>query len=153
MPGYRVHLIGASVMYLGIIYLMQSAHLSASTLFQGFIFCLIGSLFPDIDIKSKGQKLFYILLLIILIMLAMQQKYCMFAIMSFLGIIPILVKHRGIFHHIWFLMAIACAFSLFVKSFCGWYEGIMLNNVWFFFTGALSHILLDRITTKLKQSF
>jgi hypothetical protein len=153
MPGYRAHLITGLVTYLVLVHLLKSAEPSASTLVLGLMFCLCGALFPDIDVKSKGQKLFYILLLCLLIYLMIEEKYCMFAVMSFLGIIPLLVRHRGVFHYIWFLTAMACAFSLMVKSFCGSVEQIMLNNVWFFFAGSVSHVLLDRAGTKCKQIF
>lgn len=153
MPSYRVHLIGGMVTYLGILQLIKSAQPTIAVILQGLIFCLLGALFPDIDVKSKGQKVFYVLLLVLLIYLIRQEKYCMFAVMSFLGIIPILVRHRGIFHHIWFLTAIACAGSLIVKSWCGPYEQAMLSNIWFFFAGSVSHVLLDRVVTRLKQYF
>lgn len=153
MPSYRIHLLGGLLTYLSIIQATKYANLSNHTILQGLIFCLLGSLFPDIDVKSKGQKVFYSLLLCLLIYLAMSQKYCMFAVMSFLAITPILVRHRGVFHHIWFLASIACAGSLAVKSWCGYYEQVMLTNCWFFFAGAVSHILLDRTVSKSKVFF
>src|SRR3990167_8617129 len=145
MPSYRVHLVGGFLTYVGVLQLMKSTEPTIATVMQGLVFCLLGALFPDIDVKSKGQKVFYSLLLLLLFYLIIHQKYCMFVVMSFLGIIPILVRHRGIFHHIWFLMAIKCAGSLIVKSWCGHYEQIMLSNCWFFFAGTVSHVLLDRI--------
>jgi membrane-bound metal-dependent hydrolase YbcI (DUF457 family) len=153
MPGYRLHLVGGLLTYLGILQVIKSTAPTTATILQGLIFCLIGALFPDIDVKSKGQKLFYFLLLLVLSYLVFQQKYCMFVVMSFLGIIPILVRHRGIFHHIWFLTALACAASLLIKSGCGFYEQMMLTNIWFFFAGSVSHVLLDRVVTKLKIYF
>lgn len=153
MPSYRVHLIGGFLTYVGLLQLMKSAEPATSTILQGLIFCLLGALFPDIDVKSKGQKVFYSLLFLLLFYLIMNEKYCMFVVMSFLGIIPILVRHRGIFHHIWFLMAISFGISLVVKSWCGVYEQIMLSNCWFFFAGTVSHVLLDRIFTKFKYYF
>ncbi|OGB86261.1 hypothetical protein A3J41_00455 [candidate division TM6 bacterium RIFCSPHIGHO2_12_FULL_38_8] len=153
MPSYRVHLVGGFATYAIILQLMKSAKPTIATVLQGLVFCLLGALFPDIDVKSKGQKVFYSLLFLLLLYLIMQEKYCMFVVMSFLGIIPILVRHRGIFHHIWFLMAVTCAGSLIVKSWCGHYEQIMLSNCWFFFAGTVSHVLLDRICTKFNSFF
>ncbi len=153
MPSYKVHLVGAVATYLGILQLFKNAELSIAIILQGLVFCLLGGLFPDIDVKSKGQKVFYSLLFFLLLFLLYQEKYCMFAVMSFLGIIPLLVRHRGIFHHIWFLIAVSCAGSLIVKSSCGFYENLMLSNIWFFFAGSVSHVLLDRIFTKLKIYF
>lgn len=153
MPSYRVHLVGGLLTYLGILQIFKNADLSHHTILQGLVFCLLGALFPDIDVKSKGQKVFYTMLLLLLIYLIAYQKYCMFVVLSFLGIIPILVRHRGIFHHIWFLIVITCAGSLVVKSWCGYYEQVMLTNCWFFFAGAVSHVLLDRIGSRLKRYF
>ena len=153
MPSYRVHLVGGLLTYLLIIQVTKYADLSHYTILQGLVFCLLGALFPDIDVKSKGQKVFYTLLLVLLTYLIFYQKYCMFVVMSFLGVIPILVRHRGVFHHIWFLAAISCAGSLAVKSTCGYYEQVMLTNCWFFFAGAVSHVVLDRTVSKLKVFF
>jgi len=151
MPSYRVHLVGGLVTYLIILQMMKQSEPSLMTILFGLLFCLLGALFPDIDVKSKGQKVFYSLLLGVLIMLLYKQQYCLFAVMSLLGIIPILVKHRGIFHHIWFLLSISFLATLAVKSWCGLYERIMINNCWFFFAGALSHVVLDRVISRLKR--
>jgi hypothetical protein len=151
MPSYRVHLVGGFLTYVGILHCMQSAEPTIATILQGLVFCLLGSLFPDIDVKSKGQKVFYILFFCLLAYLMYQEKYCMFMVVSFLGIIPILVRHRGIFHHVWFLMAITFGLSLIVKSFCGFYEQVMLSNCWFFFAGTVSHVLLDRVVSTCKS--
>lgn len=153
MPSYRVHLVGGLVTYLGILQLIKYSEPSIHTIFQGLIFCLLGALFPDIDVKSKGQKVFYTLLLFFLMYLVIIQKYCLFITVSFLGIIPILVRHRGIFHHIWFLLTIALMVTLCVKSMCGFYENVMMANCWFFFAGAVSHVVLDRVGSRLKRYF
>ncbi len=151
MPSYRVHLIGGLVTYLGILQLIKYSEPTIHTIIQGLIFCLLGALFPDIDVKSKGQKVFYTLLLFFLIYLVVVQNYCLFVSVSFLGVVPILVRHRGVFHHIWFLLTIALVATLGVKSMCGSYENIMMANCWFFFAGSVSHVLLDRVGTRLKR--
>ncbi|MFA5998952.1 MAG: metal-dependent hydrolase [Candidatus Babeliales bacterium] len=153
MPSYRVHLVGGLLTYLGILHVIKHVEPSIHTIFQGLVFCLLGALFPDIDVKSKGQKVFYTLLLFFLIYLVAVQRYCLFVTVSFLGIIPILVRHRGIFHHIWFLLAIAFGATLCVKSMCGSYEQVMINNCWFFFAGSVSHVVLDRTVSRLKRYF
>ena len=127
MPSYKVHLVGGFVTYVLILHCIFSSEPTIATILQGLVFCLLGALFPDIDVKSKGQKVFYSLLLILLLYLLYHEKYCMFIVMSFLAIIPILVRHRGIFHHLWFLMAMTFGISFFVKSFCGFYEQVMLG--------------------------
>lgn len=151
MPSYRVHLVGGFLTYVGILQCLKSVEPSVHTILQGLIFCLLGSLFPDIDVKSKGQKVFYSMLLILLVYLFVYQKYCMFMVMSFFGVIPLLVRHRGIFHHIWFLLALTLAATLCVRTWCGFYEQVMMTNCWFFFAGSVSHVLLDRVGSWLKR--
>jgi len=62
MPGYKGHLVGGTVAYgllffglVGVV-VKQPSMLTAG---EWLLFALAGSLFPDIDIKSKGQKYFY----------------------------------------------------------------------------------------------
>ncbi len=153
MPSYRGHLIGGFVTYIVILQLIKNVHLSGFMIIQGLIFCLLGALFPDIDVKSKGQKVFYFILLILLGILLYKKMYCLFAVMSFLGIIPILVRHRGIFHHIWFLFSMAVLFTFAIKNWCGPIENMMLYNCWFFFAGTVSHIVLDRFISGCKKLF
>jgi len=151
MPSYRVHLVGGLITYLGILQLIKYSEPSVHTIFQGLVFCLLGALFPDVDVKSKGQKVFYTFLLVFLIYLVIMQKHCLFVSVSFLGIVPILVRHRGVFHHIWFLLSIALSATLCVKVMCGFYANVMMANCWFFFAGAVSHVVLDRVGTRLKR--
>jgi len=153
MPSYRGHLIGGFLTYVGILQLLKNMHLSGFMIIQGLIFCLLGALFPDIDVKSKGQKVFYSMLLVLLIWLLYKKMYCLFAVMSLLGIIPILVRHRGIFHHIWFLFSMAVISTLVIRSQCGGFENMMLYNCWFFFAGTVSHVVLDRFISGCKKLF
>ena len=153
MPSYKIHLVAGGVTYLGILQVLKYADPTIHTIFQGLIFCLLGSLFPDVDIKSNGQKLFYAILVGLLGYLVWHQYYCLFVIISFLGFIPIFVEHRGIFHHIWFLLSVILFATWYVKTCCNEYENIMLANCWFFFAGCLSHVLLDRLGSYLKKYF
>lgn len=153
MPSYRVHLIGGLVTYLMLLQPIKHMQISGFVVVQGLLFCLLGALFPDIDVKSKGQKIFYSILLGLLLLLLYKKMYCLFAVMSLLGIIPILVRHRGIFHHIWFLFSMAVLMSWAVKSWCGNLEQTMLYNCWFFFAGSVSHVVLDRFVTNCKRYF
>lgn len=153
MPSYRGHLAGGLVTYLIILQALQYVQPPAMILIQGLFFCLLGALFPDIDVKSKGQKIFYSMLFVVLLLLLYAQMYCFFAVSSVLGTLPMLVRHRGIFHHIWFLLAMAIAGSCVVKIWCGPYSEMMMYNCWFFFAGALSHVVLDRFVTGCKRYF
>lgn len=153
MPSYRVHLVGGFLTYVGILQLLKNMNFSGFMIIQGLLFCLLGALFPDIDVKSKGQKVFYSMLLMLLLWLLYKKMYCLFAVMSLLGIIPILVRHRGIFHHIWFLFSMAVISTFIIRSQCGSFENMMLYNCWFFFAGTVSHVFLDRFVSGCKKLF
>jgi len=150
MPGYRGHLVGGVVTYLGILQCIQHLKPTIPVILSGFVFCMIGSLFPDIDIKSKGQKLFYSMLFIIFCCLLYIERTDLFISLSFLAIVPLLVKHRGIFHQLWFLTGISIATGLLVGSFHADFSVWAMKNSLFFLAGAVSHIFLDRLITRLK---
>lgn len=153
MPGYKAHLLGGSVTYLVILQLIKGSNPTVSVLAQGYVFCILGSLFPDVDIKSKGQNLFYLFALIMLCCFLYYERIDLFIGLSLGVFTPLLVKHRGLFHKAWFLIAISFFMGILVDSFhtqpCTW----AIKNALFFLTGALSHIVLDRVTTRLKYWF
>lgn len=150
MPGYRGHLLGGLVTYLIILQALRSAPLSIPVMISGFVFCMIGCLFPDIDIKSKGQKLFYSLALAGLCYFLYCDRIDLFIAVSLLITLPLLVKHRGIFHKIWFLVAISVLTGLAIESWYGIVYTPAIHNALFFLAGALSHVFLDRTTTRFK---
>ncbi|MEP7219241.1 MAG: metal-dependent hydrolase [Bacteroidota bacterium] len=64
------------------------------------------ALFPDIDIKSKGQMLFYRLFFLFDLVLLVAKQYEGAALLGFLALIPILSRHRGWTHTIWAMLLI-----------------------------------------------
>ena len=153
MPSYKGHLAGGVAAYVVVLQAIKYLEPNIHIIIQGFLFCLLGSLFPDIDTKSKGQKVFYLLLLLFLIYCLVMQRWNLFVVVSLLGILPMLVRHRGLFHEIWFLFFIALFSTIIIKSLQSNYEHLLLANSWFFFAGCLSHVFLDRFLTKLKRTF
>lgn len=142
---------GGMITYLGILHFIQYNTPTIHVVIQGLFFCLLGSLFPDIDVKSKGQKIFYTLLLIFLIYCLCIQRWDLFALLSLLAVIPLLVKHRGIFHSIWFLLFLTLVIMICGKIFYKEYELLCLSNAFFFFAGCLSHVVLDRTLSRIKR--
>lgn len=150
MPGFRGHLIGGTVTYLGILQCIKCMQPSVSVIASGFVFCLVGSLFPDIDIKSKGQNLFYKAALVVLCCFLYYERTDLFIGLSLLATVPLLVKHRGLFHQLWFLIFISISTGLMIGSFHANFSAWAMKNALFFLAGAISHIVLDRSVTKFK---
>lgn len=129
--------------------LMQTHH-ELYTHLSGFIICiewllctLAGSLFPDIDIKSKGQKLFYRGIVFALLFLFFYGKPQTGLVVGLIALTPLLTNHRGLFHRLWFIILL---------SFASWWglsvrfshlQYALLYDLLFFCSGAISHLWLD----------
>ncbi len=147
MPGYKGHLTGGLTAF-GITYVAVTATktiiVSGIIPVVGLLICtLAGSLFPDIDIKSKGQKYFYWLVLVSLIYLAYHKQFMPLAYVAIAATIPMLVKHRGIFHNVWFLIGGLGALSYTLMLYMPKHEQTVFVHTLFFLAGALSHLWLD----------
>lgn len=144
MPGYRGHIAGALIFY-GIFIYLAAWHLkSTPVLIEWLAFMLAGALFPDIDTKSKGQHFFYTALFIVLCTLAFYKKYIEVAIGGIIACIPLLVRHRGIFHNFWFLLCLITGTALILIQAAPQYGTIIAWDAGFFLLGATSHLFFDR---------
>jgi|SRR5579872_3439636 hypothetical protein len=146
MPGYKGHLIGGAVAFcitLVIVSYFYQCQPTPIALAEWLGFCLAGSLFPDIDTKSKGQKYFYRGVLLALIFLAYKKQFDILAWVCIVSITPMLVKHRGLFHRIWFLigMPLLLWYMICIEFPC--YRAQLFFDVIFFIAGSLSHVWLD----------
>jgi len=146
MPGYKKHLFGGACFYAIIIYVLRASKAcnpSLSTLLEWLAWTLAGSLFPDVDIKSKGQKLFYSLLFLVLIALALFERFKLIAILSCCCMTPLLVHHRGLFHRIWFIVGLPLLLASLAGNWMPAYKNAFLYDALFFILGAVSHLWLD----------
>lgn len=156
MPSYRGHVAAGCCVYVGMLFLARdyTSSIPAHWL-ELFTFTLIGSLFPDVDTKSKGQQLVYALSLWFVIML-IAQGYIVAALgISLCCFLPLVGKHRGIFHDPLFLMCgIGCALIALIYNFPR-YKMRILFDMLFFVCGVISHIVLDRLvcTSKTKRFY
>jgi len=143
MPGYKGHLAGGCVAYgitLGLLY----GYCTSSLVAMRWLFCaLAGSLFPDIDIKSKGQKYFYWVILGFFLLLIIERKFKLLAASSVVSVFPMLVKHRGIFHKTWFVILAPLGIWALFGAYAPEYSHALFLDVLFFIIGALSHLWLD----------
>ena len=147
MPGYRGHLIGGVVAFVvvhNLIKIFDSQKSSGTTdVAIGFALCLLGSLFPDIDIKSVGQRIFYSFALILSIFAILTHQNSLLAVLCVITLFPLVVSHRGVIHRLWFVVLVPLSVplivsygnaSLFVPSFILYL---------YFLSGAISHLILD----------
>lgn len=144
MPNYQGHISGGCMAFaLVLLFVVPSYPPTVLAMIEWLLFTLAGSLFPDIDIKSRGQKYFYRIMLVLFIVLAINQHYKHLAIISVLSVIPHLVKHRGMFHRLWFVVAMPLiAWYFITQQFPTIYTALLLDTI-FFIAGAVSHLWLD----------
>ncbi len=142
MPNYKGHLAGGFVAYIFVIvFLIQCTSLSNAV--EWLCFTLLGSLFPDIDTKSKGQKLFYKFIFVVFLLLLVQKHFVALAMLSLLACIPLVVSHRGLCHKIWFVIGVPVGMIIYCKLFFPHYAFLIFWDAFFFCIGALSHLWLD----------
>ena len=144
MADYKGHLAGGAVAFaFALVFVTKRFHPTIATTCEWLFFSLAGSLFPDIDIKSKGQKYFYWFILLLLLSLSFRKRYDLFMGVSIIALVPMLVKHRGIFHRVWFVIgAPLLLWYIISMQFPAMSVPILLDAI-FFIVGALSHLWLD----------
>jgi hypothetical protein len=147
MPGYKGHLVGGIIVFglllvvlMHLIFTQQPSHLVMG---EWLLCTLAGALFPDIDVKSKGQKYFYYVAFVCLAVLTYQQRFQMLTCFSFVMITPMLVRHRGIFHNPWFVIVLPLVVWIGVASLLPHKATYLFIDTLFFIGGALSHLWLD----------
>ncbi len=117
--------------------------LESSVCAQGLFFAWLGALFPDVDTKSKGQKLVYAVVFVLTVTLLCYKKYLVAALVAIVSFVPLFTNHRGLFHRTWFAAAVAalgvvaCSLQFPAGS------ASAVRNGLFFMVGFLSHLLLD----------
>lgn len=144
MPGYKGHLAGGLFAY----FVLMSVSLlyfrpTLFTAIEWSFFALAGSLFPDVDTKSKGQKYFYRLIAVLLIFLAVRAQWRELATVSLIATLPLLVSHRGLFHRLWFIILFPAAIAFGISLYFPNCEHMIKYDYLFFVAGAISHLWLD----------
>lgn len=147
MPGYKGHLVGGAVVG-GVVLgaLVWSGVYTPELRHVVVLGCLtlLGALFPDVDTDSKGQRLFYLMLVILDAALLIQGQYKWAAILGFAAMFPALGAHRG-WTHTWWAMLVT---PLPLVALPVWIYGSSPASLAPFYlavvTGYASHLLLDR---------
>lgn len=155
MPNHRTHLIAGLTSGVILAYVIKQYHEPAMQtiphLFLCIGFALAGSIFPDIDIDSKMQRIFWPVITIILLLALLTAQFHLFIAFGTMSFFVALVRHRTITHRFWFVIGFPAALA--------WYLGaqrqalVTVAYVYalFFIVGACSHIVLDRSMSKLKR--
>ncbi len=147
MPEYKSHIAGALVLGAGGLAAVnwlgwfQPEPLQAVFL-MGCV--LLGALFPDVDTDSKGQKLFYLLLLIIHLTLMSLGEYKWAAILGFCAMLPVAAKHRGFIHTWWAMLGIPLVIFILPLLFYDVSWILLLPYYLAAVYGYFTHLLLDR---------
>jgi hypothetical protein len=143
MPGYRKHLCGGIIAYFSLLLLCSGLNPTLSTAIEWLGFCLIGSLFPDIDIGSKGRYVFYRIFLLFLLVFLLRNNTVGLCLIGVLMALPMFVRHRGLFHRWWLVIGLPFAVAWLCScTFASCKDAFMLDAL-FFAAGALSHLYLD----------
>ena len=144
MSNYKGHLAAGIFVYLLSIYFIVNSHyVSLSTGLEWLLFCLAGSLFPDVDIKSKGQKIFYWIVLILGTILLFNKRGQALLTLGVLAIFPLLVHHRGTTHRLWFVIVVPIIVAWLACKYWPTCSTIIMYDTLFFIVGAISHLWLD----------
>ncbi|MFA5074736.1 MAG: metal-dependent hydrolase [Candidatus Babeliales bacterium] len=151
MPKYKAHLFTGFILFLLFIVLLikfSIFNFNKHLLPLYFGFCLLGSLFPDIDTKSKIQKIIYYLFFFVILFTIFLQNWLVLSAIVIIAFIPILSNHRALTHKKWFILLVPLVITFLVISFKQSLKYEALSSYLFFEIGALSHIFLDKAVTK-----
>lgn len=154
MPGYKTHLIGGLGAFFVTTMIINSIVILTPKEQLFYLVCsLIGSIFPDIDIRSKMQRLFFIVVTGALTCTLWMNKTSLFLILSACVLLVNIIRHRTITHQLSFLTIMPLFFALGGIYVYRLPFNLMMRSCFFFITGCLSHIILDQTQTKFKRFF
>lgn len=118
MAGYRGHIAGATLFFLGYfgllvyLYSMNAAYQQFSTLeLMGypvamFALAIMFGLWPDVDTNSKGQDVFYAIFLVADLFLIATRNFEEAAYLGLFALLPVVSRHRGWTHSWWAMLLI-----------------------------------------------
>ena len=154
MPTYRIHIIGGLASFGACYQVLQTwAPTLPLTWHHWATFgalAVLGSIFPDIDVKSNMQKIFYGCMVLAL-PVAYYVNFKAFMILAILSGTFLILRHRGITHQAWFLIAMPLALGGYLVSQHAHQAELIFPGCLFFSVGGLSHILLDRISAHFSR--
>jgi len=156
MPNYKGHLVAGAITFVATFYTLNhfGSQMPSTEHMVFFLFVtLIGSIFPDIDTRSKMQKYFYISSAIVFPLLLFSKTLNYVFLIAGLCIAIPCLRHRTITHNPFFILGLPGLLVLYAVLFYPSTQQLALFYYIFFVSGALSHIFLDRLFTRIKKIF
>lgn len=154
MPGFRGHLVGGAATFGLLSFVGTKLGLFDTTkiipVLVALSAALLGSLFPDIDIGSKGQRIFFTLVTVIATASLVSERWDIFALLVVLFAFTLVIRHRGIMHKTLFVICAPLAIPFAVINYEPRLSKIAILFYIFFVAGALSHLVLDFGLKKLR---
>ncbi len=144
MPGYKTHLAGGVCIFILSYYLLVKCNGPQAPLGMPLLLgaTLFGSLFPDLDINSKIQRLFYLCIIAAFLVFLLTHQWFNLLITAGLAILIGILRHRTILHHPVFLTLLPLPIIYYMSN-NNYSLTTTLLPAGFFIAGAWSHILLD----------
>ncbi len=105
---------------------------------------VLASLFPDVDTDSKGQSLYYGLLVVVDVVLMVKGCYKWAAILGLAAMLPAIGHHRGWTHTWWAMLLVPLPILLLPLFFFKIPVDYMFPFYLAAVAGYFSHLLLDR---------
>lgn len=109
MPGYRTHTFGGLVVAGGTLSALVAFDWYAPDLFTSAMLvtvAMFAALLPDVDTNSKGQHLFYGMLLVFDAALIGLKHYRWAALLGLVSMLPAVSRHRGWTHSWWAMLLV-----------------------------------------------
>jgi len=100
MSLYKGHLAGgafAFIIYLAAL-IVFFAYKPTFEVLIWFGICILGSIWPDVDTNSLGQKLFYGFFIVLDAVFLITGRFKEAAVLGFFALLPVVAKHRGWTH-------------------------------------------------------
>src|SRR5271157_3879615 len=111
MPSFKVHLLAGGVIYVALYQTLVHFNVHQSLSYQNqclfLLATLIGSVFPDIDVRSRAQKGFFIAMFIVLPCLLFY-NLTLFSIVCTACVLLLFSPHRTITHSLLFILLFPC---------------------------------------------
>lgn len=144
MAGYKAH-ITASLLACGVLYMFPFwSTLSWPEQGACVAIAVFFGLWPDVDIKSKGQTIFLALFLVVNTILILREEYKRAAYLGLLVVLPVIARHRGWTHHWITMLLLPGALYLAALHYTRTEPPDLLPYLLAAMLGYASHLILDR---------